>query len=613
MAYSVDFIYRILDKYTAPLNKMGITQKNFQKHVDKSKAKIRGLGSALTSNVARMIGWTAVIYGAGKAIKTGIQLASDLTEVQNVVDTTFSKSADQINKWSSDALEGFGLSELQAKKFTGTIGAMLKSTGITGKNLVGMSTKLTGLAGDFASFYNLPHEAAFDKIRAGISGETEPLKQLGINMSVANLEAFALTQGITKKFKAMTQAEQVMLRYNYIMKASKDAQGDFAKTLETSYANQIRVLKTRFQEKLANSFKELLPVLVNVLRGMNKFVASIDTKKVSKFIMVIVKMAGVFKKVVKFLSPLLPIIIGIIAAWKAYSLITMIVAAKQMILNAVMTANPIGIVITAIGVLIGLLYLLHKHWDKVSRALVSFGKKSLEVWDTVKGFMMFILPGFTQLVELIRTIAENWEYVKTSFTEKGFIAGIQAIGKAIVSAFIRPIESLLEAAGKIPKIGKWAKDAAAGLKRFREGLFPKTTEDRIDKQNKKTREIIKKTREEAQKPIKMDKLTEATKRSMVQYQEAQMKAREEAQKPIKMDKLTEATKRSMAQYQEAQMKARDQFKFQQMYVSQPADQPTVGGKDTTVNANMNLRVYNETESKIVPMSKGNNLGYNEVR
>jgi hypothetical protein len=247
-----------------------------------------------------------------------------------------------------------------------------------------------------------------------------------------------------------------------------------------------------------------------------------------------------------------------------------------------MAANPIGIVITAIGILIGLLYILYKNWDKVKVAMVSFGKKALEIWDVVKGFMMFVLPGFTQLVELIRVIAENWEYVKQSFTERGFVAGIQAIGKAIVAAFVRPIESLLAAAGKIPKIGKWAKDAAAGLKRFREGLFPKQTEDKIEKTNKKTREIIKKTRDEAQKPLRMDK-------------------------------ITDATKRSMAQYQEAQMKAKEQFEFQQMYVGKPADKPDVGGKDTTVNANMNLRVYNETESKVAPMKNGSNLGYNEVK
>jgi hypothetical protein len=554
--YSIDYIYRILDKFSAPLNRIGVTQKNFQRHVDKSKQKIMGMKNALTSNIATMVGWGAAIYGVSKAIKTGISLASDLTEVQNVVDTTFKENAATINEWSQKALNGFGLSELQAKKFTGTIGAMLKSTGITGDNLVGMSTKLTGLAGDFASFYNLPHEQAFNKIRAGISGETEPLKQIGINMSVANLEAFALTQGITKQYKKMTQAEQVALRYNYLIKASADAQGDFAKTLETSFANQTRVLKTRFQEKLANSMKKLLPVLTKVFKGMNKFVASIDTDKIGRFIMAMVKVIGVLVKVVKFLKPLLPIMIGVIAAWKAYQIATMIAAAGQMILNAAMAANPIGIVITAIGVLIGLIYLLHKHWDKVVIVMAKVGKKAVEIWDASKGFLMFVLPGFVQLIELIRVIVENFGYVKKSFTDKGFLAGIMAIGKAIVSAFLAPIQSLLEAAGKIPKIGAWAKKAADGIKNFRENLFPKDAAD-------------------------------------------------------KMDKTRDAQKNNVLLYKDAQSKAREQASFTESYMRTPDTAKTKDWR-ATVNANMNLKIFNETDSKVSPMNSTGDLGYNEV-
>ena len=111
---------------------------------------------------------------------------------------------------------------MQAKKYTSTLGAMMKSSGLTGKAVTSMSTDLAGLAADMASFYNLDFETAFEKIRSGISGETEPLKQLGINMSVANLEAYALSQGITKSYESMTQAEQVTLRYNYLMQATRD-------------------------------------------------------------------------------------------------------------------------------------------------------------------------------------------------------------------------------------------------------------------------------------------------------------------------------------------------------------------------------------------------------
>lgn len=123
--------------------------------------------------------FTGAVVVAGTAL-TGlgvkaIGLASNLEEVQNVVDVTFGDNANQINKWAKDAATAFGMSELQAKKFNGTMGAMLKSMGLTGDEVLDMSTSMTGLAADFASFYNLSHEEAFDKIRSGISGETEPL------------------------------------------------------------------------------------------------------------------------------------------------------------------------------------------------------------------------------------------------------------------------------------------------------------------------------------------------------------------------------------------------------------------------------------------------------
>lgn len=105
----------------------------------------------------------------------GIKLASDLTEVQNVVDTVFGDGAEKVNAWSKAAKGAFGMSELQAKKYNGALGAVLKSSGITTDKTYELSTGLTGLIGDFASFYNLEHEETFNKIKAGITGETEPL------------------------------------------------------------------------------------------------------------------------------------------------------------------------------------------------------------------------------------------------------------------------------------------------------------------------------------------------------------------------------------------------------------------------------------------------------
>ena len=187
--------------------------------------------------------------------------ASDLQEVQNVVEVTFGEEgAEQINSWAKQAAGAYGLSEKAAKQYTGTVGAMLKSMGLAGDVVLDMSKDITGLAADFASFYNLSHEDAFTKIRAGLSGETEPLKQLGINMSIANLEAYALSQGIETAYEKMSQAEQVMLRYNYLMSVSADAQGDFARTSD-SFANSMRIIQTNGDRISTSIGRNLLPTV----------------------------------------------------------------------------------------------------------------------------------------------------------------------------------------------------------------------------------------------------------------------------------------------------------------------------------------------------------------
>ncbi len=219
---------------------------------------VKALGSAIM-DVARKF---------GEFVSNGIKNASNLQEVQNVVDVTFGESAETINDWSRKAAGAYGMSELSAKQYTGTIGAMFKSMGLADEQVLSMSTDMVGLAGDFASFYNLEHEEAFNKIRAGISGETEPLKQLGINMSVANLEAFALSQGIDKSYNSMTQAEQATLRYNYLMPVSADAQGDFART-SGSYANQLRIAQLNMENLATGIGAKLLPICNEALTIFN--------------------------------------------------------------------------------------------------------------------------------------------------------------------------------------------------------------------------------------------------------------------------------------------------------------------------------------------------------
>lgn len=247
---------------------VGMDNGKFRKGIQsEGKFAENSLGKAF-SNIGGMVVAAFSVKALTDFAMSAIDLASDLEEVQNVVDVTFGQGNQQIEQFAQSAMTSFGMSELSAKKYMGTMGAMLKSMGLSSAAVETMSMDMVGLAGDMASFYNLDGDDAFNKIRAGISGETEPLKQLGINMSVANMEAFALSQGITKSYNSMTQAEQALLRYNYLMSVTSDAQGDFVRTSD-GWANQVRVLKLQWESFSAALGSAFIAILTPVIQGLN--------------------------------------------------------------------------------------------------------------------------------------------------------------------------------------------------------------------------------------------------------------------------------------------------------------------------------------------------------
>lgn len=264
---------------TRELNKIQGQLKGFSNNINKVFSGM-GINIGKFTKFALIGMATRELYKFGKA---SIEVASDLREVQNVVDVTFGSMSNQVNEFASNATKQFGLSELSAKKFTSTMGAMLKSSGLTGQAVTDMSIEVAKLTADMASFYNLSGDEAFTKIRSGLSGETEPLKQLGINMSVANMEAYAMSKGISKAWREMTQAEQTMLRYNYLLSVTGDAQGDFARN-SGSWANQIKLLKEQWQEFMGLIGTALIEVLLPVVKGLNKLLEILIsvTKEIGK-------------------------------------------------------------------------------------------------------------------------------------------------------------------------------------------------------------------------------------------------------------------------------------------------------------------------------------------
>lgn len=242
-------------------------------NISRSTSGLSNASFSLGNLLKTALGFKAV-SGLVEFGKSAIELGSEITEVENVVDTAFGSMAQKAYDFASTASEQFGLSELAAKQYSGTMMAMLKSSGVAQEAAADMSITLTGLAGDLASFYNLDTDEAFRKLRAAIAGETEPMKALGVNMNIVNLEAFAMSQGITKAYKDMTLAEQSILRYNYILAKTSDAQGDFARTAG-SWANQIRLLKLNLQSISAIIGQGLIAAILPAIKWINKLMAKL--------------------------------------------------------------------------------------------------------------------------------------------------------------------------------------------------------------------------------------------------------------------------------------------------------------------------------------------------
>ena len=219
----------------------------------------------------------AAAFAVKKIIDFGaqcIELGSDLAEVQNVVDVTFPRMSKQVDDFAKNAITSFGLSETMAKRFTGTFGAMAKAFGFGEQAAYEMSTTLTGLAGDVASFYNISQDEAYTKLKSVFTGETETLKDLGIVMTQSALDSYALANGYGKVTAKMSEAEKVALRYKFVQDQLSLASGDFIRTAD-GWANQVRVLKLQFDSLKATIGQALINVLTPVIHVINRIISKL--------------------------------------------------------------------------------------------------------------------------------------------------------------------------------------------------------------------------------------------------------------------------------------------------------------------------------------------------
>lgn len=247
------------------------------KQISKQASKLGGVFSGAMSTA---IGFGAaqvasmVVKSLANVANQAIELASDMDEVQNVVDTAFGSMAYKCEEFADIAIDQFGMSKLSAKQTASTYMSMAKSMGLSMDAASDMAIETAKLTGDVASFYNISTDLASTKLKSIFTGETETLKDLGVVMTEVNLKQYALANGYKTAYKDMSQAEKVALRYSFVMDALSDAQGDFAKTSD-SWANQTRILSERWKELLSIMGGGLIRIFTPVIQVINQIMSAL--------------------------------------------------------------------------------------------------------------------------------------------------------------------------------------------------------------------------------------------------------------------------------------------------------------------------------------------------
>lgn len=275
---------------------------NTTKSIKSTRSGFRGLASTIGKFYAT---YWLVMRAAGK-IGSAVDLASQLTEVQNVVDTTFGDMASKVDDFTKTSIQDFGMSELTVKQISSRFQALGTSIGISSEqvangtavankalmsqnntlykttdSMADMSLNLTRLAGDMASFYDVDQADVAKSLQSIFSGTIAPLRRYGLDLTQATLSEWAMKNGLDANIKSMTQAEKVLLRYNYVMANTQAAQGDFAKTANT-WANSVRVLKQEFQawgsiigSVIINALKPFVQALSKVMLKVISFTRTV--------------------------------------------------------------------------------------------------------------------------------------------------------------------------------------------------------------------------------------------------------------------------------------------------------------------------------------------------
>lgn len=430
--------------------------------------KMQNIGGQMQSIGTKMTaGITVPLAAAGAA---AIKLASDTEEASSKVDVVFGNMSTSVKQFADDALNSYGLAEGTALQMTGTFGAMATSMGLSQQVAASMSIALTGLAADMASFYNVSTEVAQTSLQGVFTGETEALKKFGIVMTQTNLEDFAAQQG--KVYSKMSETEKVMTRYAYVMDATKDAQGDFART-SNGTANSLRVFQESLKELGAAFGEALLPMITPVVQAITRVIQAL-----AKLPAPIQRIIAIVALIVAAIGPLI-LIIGslMIALGGIITQAPVVVAALGSIASALVATEIAGLPLLAffgalaaaiaVGAAIGVG--LAANWDSIAEAVRNLGNKLSNAVNNINTFydtlarlgsvsLDKLVSEFKALpAKVVQAIREAAEGVKKAFNE--MIENAKQSGRHMIEGFVDGIKQRVQkVVDAVKKVANSVKD-----------------------------------------------------------------------------------------------------------------------------------------------------------
>lgn len=346
---------------------------------------------------------TAAIAAVGLASNKLVQAASDAEELDNVIQQAFGNMAGAINGWAKDTGKAMGRSTYQMRQFAGVMQAVIKPMVGSEKAAADMSKQLAKLAVDMGSFWNVADEEAFNALRSGLVGETEPLRRFGIVLTETQLEAWALAKGIKANVQTMTEAEKVQLRYQFILDRTTDVQGDAVRTAD-SYANQVKALQSDIRNLSEDMGKRLMPVFKDAVALARRITARFD------------ELDGATKDQIVMWGKITVAVLGGIAA---FGLIA--TAAAIAVKGLALLGGVLGIITSPVVLGLGLIALgsatLKTAWDENWGGIRD---KTLEVWKKIEPvygkFKEWVKTAWTWTIE---TAGKAWGWiVDTAWQEK---------------------------------------------------------------------------------------------------------------------------------------------------------------------------------------------------